>query len=1154
MRNSRRLVGVKHLYHIPSTARSCNTKLYNHGGTLHQMLEELTTLNEGKCVNPRSPKQVSELLYKHNGSSLRNSGTDKNTLLSIINRETDDTEINRQRRIAQLILACREMMSSSSTYSWDGKRLPIQSASFSSLASSDDDKGETEDDIIRKINMNQSEPTTLHVHQTNNIDLSADEDNLFSPSVDSTMSPYEQLIQGLFRADETDECSSITTPKGQTTKIDSYWEEPLRSLAKPSARNLVQQLHPHCPMGYDPNATPVSHLTSSNNTTTKKETPLLSFVRTQKREHFSDAILLVRVGDFYESHGIDAIMLVEHAGLNPMANKARAGCPKGNIQATLDALVGSGFRVAVYEEAEDGEIFLDEEDTGSSSGTKGKLKTRYLSQVVSSANPTYMHNMVLNDNDGSALDDSSSHGDDGSSSGIGRSYVGVIETLAGYTLVEISAEERTAVVSERLTAEALSCRLIAYPPADPLFYVPHEASSRRTDRLPFLPWRQNQHSSVDVSPVSRVRVKTIPPELAVDRHGLTDLERAKQTIILAFLRLEDDSITKSIKTDKVGGATPPKRRERRQVTHNDFVLITPSSGNDSDKTNPFPLHLETAMQLGLMKDPSIPSLVASLLPESAPSSCRRFLRRWLLVRPSPDVADSMAILVRALKDEDRSLPNAAPLTSKVIPMIRAGQASASVYRNILYTLDSAIQLLDQGSSDDYTDIIPSLKKILYHDTGIDIIDTATLRESFVVTKELIKEVVDTHDDEDNQDEISYYGDLIPSPFLERNELTWRSRVKKSALRDTHLKVGDLSKNLAEAIATDFWGMDSVQFDEYGEINLSASKEAKSPIVQDIFNNIIAIKKIPAWNRESKYYHPRDRNGKVLANRYTTERVENALSAYIEACENAKLEVVKALRRLSFTIVDNEHLSSILQASHLNLITSTAVNHAACSNQKGWNVAQTYDHCDKSDSAGFMNGVWPYWMSKSDSTANTFDMNGMFLLTAPNMSGKSTVMRSTAAAALLITSGLCAPVLKGSAIRRFDSLFVRGASADIPTENKSAFGAEMGDVSSLLRTCGSQSLVFVDEIGRGTSPRDGTSLAGAILERMAETGMSGMFATHLHGILDFPLSDAANQRLRMKRMAVRKNERGELDWTYCIEDGVCTDSVSVCRHYIFLYQY
>ena len=116
------------------------------------------------------------------------------------------------------------------------------------------------------------------------------------------------------------------------------------------------------------------------------------------------------------------------------------------------------------------------------------------------------------------------------------------------------------------------------------------------------------------------------------------------------------------------------------------------------------------------------------------------------------------------------------------------------------------------------------------------------------------------------------------------------------------------------------------------------------------------------------------------------------------------------------------------------------------------------------------------MDRSESVANTFALDGLFLLTAPNMSGKSTLMRSTAAAALLTSCGLCAPLDPGSYVKRFDNIFVRGASADIPTESKSAFGAEMGDIAALLRACGEGSLVFVDELGRGTSPKDGVSHA------------------------------------------------------------------------------
>lgn len=79
------------------------------------------------------------------------------------------------------------------------------------------------------------------------------------------------------------------------------------------------------------------------------------------------------------------------------------------------------------------------------------------------------------------------------------------------------------------------------------------------------------------------------------------------------------------------------------------------------------------------------------------------------------------------------------------------------------------------------------------------------------------------------------------------------------------------------------------------------------------------------------------------------------------------------------------------------------------------------------------------------------------------------MRSMAAAALLSCCGLCAPLKSTSSLRRFDSIYVRGASSDVPSENKSAFGAEMEDIAALFRTCGDRSLIAVDELGRGTSP-------------------------------------------------------------------------------------
>jgi len=154
-----------------------------------------------------------------------------------------------------------------------------------------------------------------------------------------------------------------------------------------------------------------------------------------------------------------------------------------------------------------------------------------------------------------------------------------------------------------------------------------------------------------------------------------------------------------------------------------------------------------------------------------------------------------------------------------------------------------------------------------------------------------------------------------------------------------------------------------------------------------------------------------------------------------------------------------------------------------------------------------------------------------------MSGKSTLMRSTAAVALLSNVGLCSPISSSSSaspgvagsttetytqIPHYDTIFVRAASADIPSENKSAFGAEMTDIASLFRSCTKRSLVFVDELGRGTSPKQGTALASSIFEDMAKRGMKGMFATHLHGILGFKdhyFHEDAKANICTKRMGM-----------------------------------
>ena len=113
------------------------------------------------------------------------------------------------------------------------------------------------------------------------------------------------------------------------------------------------------------------------------------------------------------------------------------------------------------------------------------------------------------------------------------------------------------------------------------------------------------------------------------------------------------------------------------------------------------------------------------------------------------------------------------------------------------------------------------------------------------------------------------------------------------------------------------------------------------------------------------------------------------------------------------------------------------------------------------------------------------------------------------------------------------------------QGKSAFALEMDDVRVLLRDCTPRSLVLLDEIGKGTSARDGAALSGALLEALDAVPVTAVFATHLHELFDLPLS---TRHLAWKRMGMEEGEEGEggegVRWTYRLEDGRCADSMAL----------
>jgi DNA mismatch repair protein MutS len=141
---------------------------------------------------------------------------------------------------------------------------------------------------------------------------------------------------------------------------------------------------------------------------------------------------------------------------------------------------------------------------------------------------------------------------------------------------------------------------------------------------------------------------------------------------------------------------------------------------------------------------------------------------------------------------------------------------------------------------------------------------------------------------------------------------------------------------------------------------------------------------------------------------------------------------------------------------------------------------------------------------------TLDLGGtsLWLVTGPNMAGKSTLMRQVALIVILAQTGSFVPA-KRARVGIVDRLLSRVGASDAVARGDSTFMVEMRETASILRHATRRSLVILDEIGRGTSTYDGLAIAWAVAEHLAEiTRCRALFATHYHELTELSKTSPA----------------------------------------------
>ncbi|XP_073282655.1 DNA mismatch repair protein MSH1, mitochondrial [Primulina huaijiensis] len=801
----------------------------------------------------------------------------------------------------------------------------------------------------------------------------------------------------------------------------------------------------------------------------------LNWEMLQFKSRFPREVLLCRVGEFYEAIGIDACILVEYAGLNPFGGIRSDSIPRAGCPVV-------NLRQTLDDLTRNGfSVCIVEEVQGPTQARS--RKSRFISGHAYPGSP-YVFGLVGDDHDIDFPDP--------------MPVVGISRSAKGYCMVSVLETMKTYSAVDGLTEEALVTKLRTCRCHHLFLHKSLRHDSSGTCRWGEfgeggLLWGEcnaRQFEWFEGYPVKELLFKV------KELYGFAD-----------------------------------------DIT---FRNVTVTSDN-----RPCPLHLGTATQIGALPTEGIPCLLNMLLPSNCTGLPAMYIRDLLLNPPAYDIASTIQEACKLMSNITCSIPEFTCITSaKLVKLLELRETNHIEFCKIRSVLDD-ISLLYKNS--ELKEILKLLMDPAWVATGLKV-ELETLVNECKSISCRICEIIFL-DGEHDQKMSSYT--TVPNEFFEDMESSWKGRVKRIHLEEEYAEVDEAAKALSVTIREDFVPIISrirattaPLGGPKGEILYSREHEAVWFKGKRFVPSIWAG--TPGEEQIKQLRPALDAKGKKVGEEwFTSKKVEDALTRYHEAGNKAKAKVLELLRGLSTEL--QTKINILVFASMLLVIGKALFSHVSEGRRRKW-IFPTITQRHRSEDAEILHGadgmkitgLWPYWFDAAQGGAvrNTVDMRSLFLLTGPNGGGKSSLLRSICAAALLGICGFMVPA-ESAIIPHFDSIMLHMKSYDSPADGKSSFQIEMSEIRSIIAGATSNSLVLIDEICRGTETAKGTCIAGSIIETLDAIGCLGIVSTHLHGIFDLPL--------RMKNAVFKSMGTECIDNqtmpTWRLIDGICKESLA-----------